>query len=78
MQKALTVLAVIFSIYVKKVRNMTTLAKAIKSETKILCKKFPNLTFDEALNIVRFTMNRYVGHLNFHDLIMSQETKDEV
>ena len=50
---------------------MTTLAQFIKSEAKDVQKKFDHLTNEQAKEIVRFLMNRYVGRANIHDLIMN-------
>lgn len=54
---------------------MTTLAQFINSEANTLCKKFDHLTKEQAKEIARWTMNRYTGRANLHDLIMN--TKDD-
>jgi len=51
---------------------MTTLATFIKSEAKDVQKKFDHLTEEQAKEIVRFLMNRYVGRANIHELIMNE------
>ena len=43
--------------------------KLINAEAKELCKKFNFLTKEQAVEIVRFTMNRYTGRAKLNDPI---------
>lgn len=55
---------------------MTTLAQFINSEANTICKKFDHLTKEQAKEITRWTMNRYTGRANLHDLIMNTPEDD--